>query len=66
MLSESLARKAAANHRHLRRLGITVHSIVDMIVGTYCIEGGYALLHDDADFRPMVKHLGLREYRPSA
>jgi predicted nucleic acid-binding protein len=31
-----------------------------MIIGTFCIEGGHTLLHDDRDFGPMAQHLGLQ------
>lgn len=31
-----------------------------MIIGTFCILGGHALLHDDRDFDSMVRYLGLR------
>lgn len=33
---------------------------MDMIIGTFCIDGGHELLHDDRDFAPMAEHLGLR------
>lgn len=60
MLDAGLAAKAAQNYRHLREIGITIRSIADLIIGTFCIERGHALLHDDRDFTPMVEHLGLR------
>ena len=52
---------AARNHRSLRRHGITVRKTVDMLIGTWCIENRVPLLHNDSDFRPMVRHLGLIE-----
>ncbi|MBY3103040.1 PIN domain-containing protein [Rhizobium leguminosarum bv. viciae] len=60
MLGDSLAVKAARNYRLLRERGITVRKIIDVIIGTFCIEEGYALLHDDRDFDPMTEHLGLK------
>lgn len=60
MLDDSLAIKAARNYRLLRGKGVTVRKTIDMIIGTYCIEQDYALLHCDRDFDPMVEHLGLR------
>lgn len=60
MLSDSLAVRAAHNYRHLRDRGVTVRKTVDMIIGTFCIEGGHRLLHDDRDFEPMAQHLGLQ------
>lgn len=60
MLDDRLAVKAAANFRFLRTLGITIRKSADLIIGTYCVEHGHALLHNDRDFAPMVEHLGLR------
>lgn len=59
MSDASIAEEAARNFRALRRLGFTVRTGIDLIVGTYCIRHGHALLHDDRDFRPMEQHLGL-------
>jgi predicted nucleic acid-binding protein len=59
MLSPELAVTAAANYRRLRRIGITVRKTVDVVIGTYCIENGHALLHADRDFDPIAR-LGLR------
>ncbi len=60
MLDAGLAVRAAANYRTLRARGITVRKTVDMIIGTFCMAGGHALLHDDRDFDPMARHLGLQ------
>lgn len=60
MLNESLALKAASNYRALRRRGVTIRSSIDIVIGTFCVEYGHLLLHDDRDFTPMVQHLGLR------
>ena len=60
MLSDRLAVQAAYNYRSLRGRGITVRKTVDMIIGTFCIEGGHRLLHDDRDFDPVSQHLGLQ------
>ncbi|HEX8666652.1 MAG TPA: PIN domain nuclease [Beijerinckiaceae bacterium] len=60
MLDDRLAVRAAANYRELRRRGLTVRKTIDVIIGTFCLEYGHALLHDDRDFDPFVKHLGLR------
>ena len=59
MLSGILAPKVASNYRLLRAKGITVRKTIDMIIGTFCIEGGHALLHSDRDFDPMQDYLGL-------
>ncbi len=55
-----VAMQAAINFRALRKLGVTVRKTVDTIIATRCIESGYDLLHNDRDFDPFVKHLGLR------
>jgi predicted nucleic acid-binding protein len=60
MLDGALAVRAAANYRLLRSRGITIRKTIDLIIGTFCIELGHRLLHDDRDFDPMVEHLGLR------
>ena len=59
LLDADLAPQAARNYRRLRDMGITVRKIADVIIGTYCIERRCALLHDDRDFDPMERHLGL-------
>ncbi|MDX2223986.1 MAG: PIN domain nuclease [Rhodospirillaceae bacterium] len=59
MLNVDLALKAAYNYRALRSNGIAVRTTIDLIIGTYCIEHGHALLHADRDFEPMERYLGL-------
>ncbi|MBV8976180.1 MAG: PIN domain nuclease [Alphaproteobacteria bacterium] len=60
LLNADLAPKAVRNYRKLRELGITVRKTADLIIGTFCIEHGHSLLHDDRDFAPMQEHLGLQ------
>jgi predicted nucleic acid-binding protein len=31
-----------------------------VIIATFCLEHGHALLHDDRDFDPFADHLGMR------
>ena len=50
---------AAKNFRTLRKLGVTVRKTIDTVIATRCIESEYQLLHDDRDFDPFAKHLGL-------
>lgn len=57
---QEVAIQAARNFRALRKLGVTVRKTIDTVIATRCIESGYDLLHDDRDFDPFVKHLGLR------
>jgi predicted nucleic acid-binding protein len=59
MLDLELVPRAVANYQALRRRGITV-ATVDMIIGTYCLETGAALLTADRGFAAMRDHLGLR------
>jgi hypothetical protein len=59
LLDADLASRAARNYRKLRDLGVTVRKTADIIIGTFCIEHRCSLLHDDRDFTPMEKHLGL-------
>jgi predicted nucleic acid-binding protein len=39
---------------------VTVRKSIDAVIATRCIDGGYELLHNDRDFDPFAKHLGLR------
>ena len=60
MLDPDLAVRAASNYRILRQKGVTIRKTADLIIGTYCLERGHQLLHNDRDFDPMVTHLGLQ------
>lgn len=61
MAGDALAVIAARNFRSLRRLGVTVRKTIDLLIGTWCIENRKPLLHNDSDFHPMARHLGLIE-----
>ena len=61
MAGEAIAVAAASNFRSLRRRGITVRKTIDLLIGTWCIENRRPLLHNDSDFHPMARHLGLIE-----
>jgi predicted nucleic acid-binding protein len=43
-----------------RKKGITVRKRMDMLIGTFCIENNFQLLHDDKDFEPLEKYLQLK------
>lgn len=60
LIDPQLAIVAAANYRLLRSRGVTVRTTVDLVIGTFCIECGHALLHNDRDFAPMERFLGLQ------
>lgn len=57
---EQVALKAANHYRALRKRGLTIRSPIDTLIATFCIEEGFALLHNDRDFEPFAAHLGLR------
>ncbi len=61
MAGDAIAIAAARNFRTLRRRGITVRETIDLLIGTWCIEHRRPLLHNDSDFRPMARYLGLIE-----
>lgn len=60
MLDPALASRAARNYRILRDKGIAICNRVNLIIGTFCIEGNHGLLHQDPVFDPMHEHLGLK------
>jgi predicted nucleic acid-binding protein len=61
MAGDLIAVAAARNFRSLRAQGITVRKTIDLLIGTWCIENRYPLLHNDRDFAVMARHLGLVE-----
>ena len=63
MLGKEIAIKSAENYRFLRKQGITIRRTADIIIGTFCIEHDLPLLHNDRDFEPIEKYLGLRIYQ---
>jgi predicted nucleic acid-binding protein len=66
MLGKDIAVKSALNFRFLRSNGVTIRKTADIIIGTFCIEHDLPLLHNDRDFEPMEKYLGLQVYKTSA
>ena len=61
MGGDAIAVLPARNFRSLRRRGITIRKTIDLLIGTWCVENRAPLLHNDSDFRPMARHLGLIE-----
>ena len=57
---QEVAIQAARNFRALRNLGVTIRKTIDTLIATRCIMSGYDLLHNDRDFDPFTKYLGLR------
>jgi hypothetical protein len=60
MVGRAIALKSAENYRFLRRRGVTMRKTMDVIIGTFCMYYQLPLLHDDRDFDPMVRFLGLK------
>lgn len=42
---------------------MTVRKTIDVLIGTFCLRNDFPLRHDDRDFDPMEKHLGLKAVR---
>jgi predicted nucleic acid-binding protein len=61
LVGQEVAIQSAVNYRTLRKQGHTIRKTIDCIIATRCIESGHVLLHNDRDFDPFVKHLGLRK-----
>jgi predicted nucleic acid-binding protein len=55
-----VAIQAAENFRTLRKRGVTVRKTINTVIATRCIEDGYDLLHNDRDFDPFARYLGLK------
>ena len=49
MVGFSIAEKSAANYRLLRSKGITVRKTIDVVIGTFCAEHGFPIIHNDSD-----------------
>ncbi len=60
MGGHDLSIQSALNYRALRKKGAFVRKTIDVMIGTFCIHYRLPLLHDDRDFDPMVKFLGLK------
>lgn len=55
-----VALQASLNYIALRSKGITIRKTIDTMIATRCIISGFELLHNDRDFLPFEKHLGLK------
>lgn len=62
--STDVAVLAALNYRLLRRRGITVRKIADLLIASFCIREQHALLHHDRDFDPFEAFMGLSVVHP--
>ena len=48
----ALAVAAAGNYRFLRSRGRSVRKTIDVLIATFCLLNGHALLHNDRDYDP--------------
>jgi len=62
-VGKEIANQAAQNLRKLKRNGVTPRKTIDVIIATFCIENGYELIHNDRDFDPIERVLGLQVRR---
>jgi len=63
MVGFDIAERSADNYRLLRSKGITVRKTIDVLIGTFCIERKFSLIHRDKDFDSMEEYLGLKVLR---
>jgi hypothetical protein len=59
MVGFHIAERSAANYRLLRSKGVTVRKTIDVLIGTFCAERGFGIVHYDSDFDLMAGHIGL-------
>ncbi|MGM0739023.1 MAG: PIN domain-containing protein [Bacteroidota bacterium] len=64
MTSPSISTESATHYRHLRSQGVTIRKTVDMLIASYCIRAGTALLHNDIDFERIATALPLETVPP--
>lgn len=63
-LTAAIAVASGRNYRALRACGHTPRKTIDVLIATFCIENGHALLHRDRDFDPFERQLGLAVVHP--
>ncbi|MBN1834058.1 MAG: PIN domain nuclease [Deltaproteobacteria bacterium] len=56
----SIFLRSAEIYRALRKKGITIKKSVDCMIAAVAIENDIPLLHNDKNFVPIEKHLGLK------
>lgn len=59
-----LATTAAQYYRCLRAAGQTVRRTIDCLIATFCLLEGHSLLHNDRNYDPFEKILGLSVSHP--
>jgi predicted nucleic acid-binding protein len=60
-----LATSAALNYRTLRGRGFTIRRTLDCLIATFCLNQQHMLLHNDRDFDPFERELGLQVVHPA-
>ena len=60
LCNQEIAIKSAANYRYLKKKGISIRKMIDVLIATFCIENDFVLLHRDRDFEPFEKYLHLK------
>lgn len=63
MVGFERAEKTAENYRILRSKGITVRKTIDVMIGTFCAENKFPIIHNDRDFDLMAPHIGLEAFK---
>jgi predicted nucleic acid-binding protein len=58
--SPDLAQESAQHYRAMVSQGFTIRSALDVMIGAFCIERDYTLLHSDRDFATMHDLRGLK------
>ena len=64
LLGNGRSVRVADRYRHLRKRGVTIRKAVDCVIASYCLDEDRELLSADRDFRPYVKHFGLKLIQP--
>ncbi len=59
-----MAIAAAKNYITLHGHGYTIRKSADCLIATFCIRSGYSLVHNDRDFDPFERYLGLAVMHP--
>jgi predicted nucleic acid-binding protein len=55
-----LAVTSAQNYQTLRLQGVTIRKTIDCLIASFCLLQGHTLLHNDRDYDPFERLLGLR------
>ena len=59
-VGKEIAYKTAETYIILWKKWVTLRKTIDMIIGTFCIMHDIELIHNDKDYDPLEKYLGLK------